>query len=187
MKVLAVTVLVAVALAGCDREKRQFEPPGAAASVPDTKRATSLRPGAGEPIEPGVTAASQSTDYEANAYAVNQGKRLYRWYNCSGCHAQGGGGMGPALMDAKWFYGSRPADIFATITEGRPNGMPAFGGRIPEDQIWQITAYVRSLSGQLRKDVAPSRADSLAGAPPENERDREQPIAANPAPSSPTP
>ena len=37
---------------------------------------------------------------------------------------------------------------------------------------------VRSLSGQLKKDVAPSRADSLAGAAPENERDRERRLAA---------
>jgi cytochrome c oxidase cbb3-type subunit 3 len=48
--------------------------------------------------------------------------------------------------------------------------MPAFRGRIPDDQVWQLVAYVRSLSGQLRKDVAPSRSDSLSGAPPENER-----------------
>jgi cytochrome c oxidase cbb3-type subunit 3 len=47
--------------------------------------------------------------------------------------------------------------------------------------VWQIVAYVRSMSGQLRKDVAPSRSDSLAGAPPENERDQEKPVPAQPA------
>jgi cytochrome c oxidase cbb3-type subunit 3 len=54
--------------------------------------------------------------------------------------------------------------------------MPSVGGRIAEDQVWQIVAYVRSLSGQLRKDVAPSRSDSLPGASPENERDEEKPV-----------
>ena len=39
--------------------------------------------------------------------------------------------------------------------------MPSFGGRIPDDQVWQLVAYVRSMSGQLRKDVAPSRSDEL--------------------------
>jgi cytochrome c oxidase cbb3-type subunit 3 len=66
--------------------------------------------------------------------------------------------------------------------------MPAFGGRIPEDQLWQIVAYVRSLSGQLRKDVAPSRSDGMAGAPPENVRDEERPIASKspqPTPAEP--
>jgi cytochrome c oxidase cbb3-type subunit 3 len=63
--------------------------------------------------------------------------------------------------------------------------MPAFGGRIPDDQIWQLVAYVRSLSGQLRKDVAPSRSDSLSGAPPENERDTAKPKPEAPPPSPP--
>src|SRR5690348_16298225 len=64
--------------------------------------------------------------YEQNAYAVSQGKNLFRTFNCSGCHSQGGGGMGPPLMDGRWRYGGEPQDIFAIITGGRPNGMPAF-------------------------------------------------------------
>ena len=96
------------------------------------------------------------------------------WFNCAGCHASGGGGgMGPPLMDDEWRYGSDPASIFDTIMKGRPNGMPSFGGHIPEDQVWQLVAYVRSMSGMLRPDVAPSRADSLFPAPPENARPSE--------------
>ena len=129
-----------------------------------------------EPIETARLATKQDRHDEYNAFLVNQGKRLFRWYNCNGCHAQGGGNMGPPLMDDKWLYGHQPTDIYASIVEGRPKGMPAFGGRIPEDQLWQLVAYVRSLSGQLRKDVAPSRGDGLAGAPPENERDIERPV-----------
>ena len=30
---------------------------------------------------------------EQNAYAIAQGKRLFSWYNCVGCHANGGGGI----------------------------------------------------------------------------------------------
>ena len=112
---------------------------------------------------------------DENAFAVNQGKRLYRWYNCSGCHSNGGGGMGVPLMDAEWRYGHEPRAIYASIVEGRPNGMPAFGGRIPDEQVWQIVAYVRSLSGQVQKDVAPSRSDTISGAPPENTRPEAKP------------
>ena len=178
----AIAVLASLVLAaGCEREQRRFEPPGAAASAPDPTRATSVRPGATDAAEPGVTPASQAANYEENAYAVAQGKRLFRWYNCSGCHGQGGGNMGPPLMDDKWIYGHEPADIFRTVVQGRPNGMPAFGGRIPEDQLWQIVSYVRSMSGQLRKDVAPSRGDTLSGPSPENERTQERPVAASAA------
>jgi cytochrome c oxidase cbb3-type subunit 3 len=69
--------------------------------------------------------------------------------------------MGPPLMDDKWIYGSEPQKIFETIVQGRPNGMPAFGNKIVSDQVWQIVAYVRSMSGLLRKDVAPGRTDDM--------------------------
>jgi cytochrome c oxidase cbb3-type subunit 3 len=77
-------------------------------------------------------------------------------------------------MDSEWRYGSDPANIFASIMQGRPNGMPSFGGHIPEDQAWQIVAYVQSMSGGARKDVAPSRGDGLYPGNPENARS-EQP------------
>lgn len=69
--------------------------------------------------------------------------------------------MGPPLMDDKWIYGSEPEQIFETIVQGRPNGMPAFGNKVVSDQVWQIVAYVRSMSGLLRKDVAPGRTDDM--------------------------
>ena len=179
---LAAALLLVLLQAGCERERRDFEPPkgAAAASAP---RMTTLRPGAGEPLRPGhrPERPGPAHEVESNAFLVASGKRLFRWYNCNACHAQGGGKFGPALMDAAWLYGAAPADIFASIVEGRPNGMPAFGGRVPEDQVWQLVAYVRSLSGQLRQDAAPSRADGLAGAPPENTRPQEKPVAAPPA------
>ena len=97
----AAGVLVAVAaslpLAGCYREKRAFSPPAPPSSAPDDKRATSNVAGGASAVEAGVVAiASKAPLYEENAFAVNQGKRLFRWYNCNGCHAQGGGNMGPA-------------------------------------------------------------------------------------------
>ena len=81
--------------------------------------------------------------------------------NCNGCHAAGGGAMGPALMDETWIYGSGPQNIYATIMEGRPNGMPSFRGRIPDEQAWQIVAYVRSLADMAPKDVVPARGDGI--------------------------
>jgi cytochrome c oxidase cbb3-type subunit 3 len=169
MRTLLLPVLTVLVLVGaCEREKREFRgqpstPPQSAASMTD------LKPGAA-PIP-----ASQKNPVEENAYAVSEGKRLFRWYNCNGCHGAGGGNMGPALMDDKWIYGHEPANVFATIVQGRPNGMPAFGGRIPETQVWQLTAYVRSLSGQLAKDVAPGRSDAIQSGEPESARDKEAP------------
>jgi cytochrome c oxidase cbb3-type subunit 3 len=84
--------------------------------------------------------------YYDNADAVNTGRILFGQFNCSGCHSNGGGGMAPALMDDEWIYGGRLEQIHQSIVEGRPNGMPAWGGKIPDQQIWQIATYVRSMS-----------------------------------------
>jgi cytochrome c oxidase cbb3-type subunit 3 len=100
--------------------------------------------------------------YTNNVWAVSEGQRLFRWYNCAGCHARGGGGMGPPLMDAHWLYGDRPEDVFVTIVGGRPNGMPAYGARVSAAQIWQLVAYVRSLGGGVPKSMQSPRADDAS-------------------------
>ena len=166
----SVCALLPLALAAaCERENRDFKKPLLPANpVAQADAVSDLQPGqAGK----GMRATAAVGGYtEATAQALAQGKMLYRWYNCIGCHAQGGGGIGPALMDDRWIYGSRPDEIFATIMEGRPNGMPSFRGRIPEEQAWQLAAYVRSLSGLVSTDVAPNRSDGLAGALPDEKK-----------------
>jgi mono/diheme cytochrome c family protein len=99
--------------------------------------------------------------YEGNAYQISEGQRYYEWFNCSGCHAHGGGDIGPALMDDEWRYGGAITQIRASIADGRPNGMPAFGDKIPDEQLWQIAAYVRSMSGNADKLAASSRDDHM--------------------------
>ena len=167
-------ILVTVAFSGCGREKRDFDRPHVAPNpIAQADAVSDLQPGQ---AGPGMRATAAVGGYtESNVYAVAQGKHLYRWYNCSGCHAQGGGGIGPPLMDDQWIYGSKPDEIFATIMEGRPNGMPSFRGRIPEEHAWQIVAYVRSMSGLISAGAATSRSDGLAAAPAEAQRKPERP------------
>ena len=69
-------------------------------------------------------------------------------------------------MDDEWIYGSSSAQIVASILQGRPNGMPSFRRLLTEQQMWHIAAYVRSMGGQLSKDVPASRTDTLANTPP---------------------
>jgi len=114
---------------------------------------------------------------------MSQGKHLFEWFNCVGCHAHGGGSIGPALMDADWIYGDDPQSIYQTILGGRPNGMPAFNGRISQTQAWQLVAYVRSLSGQASKSASPSRSDSLQLKEAEQSQPRQQMQPAAPASS----
>ncbi len=62
---------------------------------------------------------------------------------------------------AEWIYGSSPAQIYESIAEGRPNGMPSWGGQIQEYQIWQLVTYVRSVGGFEGKVATPSRAEGM--------------------------
>ena len=66
--------------------------------------------------------------------------------NCTGCHFNGGGGMGPALMSGHWRYGGRIEQIYESIAQGRPNGMPSWQFVLQPQQIWDLAAYVKSLS-----------------------------------------
>jgi cytochrome c oxidase cbb3-type subunit 3 len=78
--------------------------------------------------------------------AAAEGRVLFVRYNCSGCHGgRAGGGMGPSLRDPVWRYGNSDAQIFSTIAEGRDQGMPAWGVKVPEEQVWKLVAYVQSL------------------------------------------
>jgi cytochrome c oxidase cbb3-type subunit 3 len=173
---LCLVAICALVVSGCEREQRRFsEPPGASDAL-NTITQSELQPG---PVTP---ARNEPSPYDYNAHAIAQGKQMYEWFNCSGCHAQGGGAIGPPLMDDKWIYGEAPQNIFATIVEGRPNGMPAFRGRIPTQQVWQIVAYVRSLSGQVPKDAAPSRSDHLFMKKSEQSGPDLEPVPSSPPP-----
>jgi cytochrome c oxidase cbb3-type subunit 3 len=142
---------------GCQREHRDLKPsPTRLAIFSDAARESTLRPGG--PVQP---EAVVTNPYNGSAYDISEGQRLFNWYNCSGCHANGGGGIGPPLIKKEWIYGGEPANIFDTVVKGRPNGMPSWGGRIPEYQIWQIVAYVRSLNGDQPKSATASREDTL--------------------------
>ena len=155
-----VAAVLAASTAACRKTERSLrEPPPAAARI-DTVSLSPLQPG------PKLPAVRVKNPYEGNPFAISEGQRLYLWFNCAGCHSRGGGGMGPALMDNFWAYGDDPANIFASIVEGRPNGMPAWRGRIPDYQIWQIVAYIQTLRADKPIASPPGpRQDHLQAAP----------------------
>jgi len=150
-------VLLALLAAACHREQRTIQPSAQESARPMPVRVSGLQPG---PKQLGATTALNNP-YEGNAYAISQGQQLFDKYNCSGCHFHGGGGIGPALMDEEWIYGSSPAQIYTSIAEGRPNGMPSWGGHIPEYQIWQLVTYVRSVGGFEGRVATASRSEGM--------------------------
>ena len=92
---LAGVVALLALLGGCSREKRDYS--GTLMQSHD-----------------------RSAAYLGNAQHISEGQRLFVWMNCAGCHSHGGGGMGPALMDDRWIYGSDDASVFETIAPDQP-------------------------------------------------------------------
>lgn len=176
-RLFCITAALVLALAACEREDRDSRTTPVSESPPASITMGSLFPGNTKPPPP----SPQRAHYEADAYDVSEGKRLFQWFNCNGCHANGGGDKGPALMDDKWLYGGEIENIYASIVQGRPNGMPTFRNKIPEQQVWQLAAYVRSLSGQLRKDVESGRQDDMNAKPSEQRMLRGVPGSAQPS------
>jgi cytochrome c oxidase cbb3-type subunit 3 len=132
--------LAAILMLSCNEEERALQPGPTAAALVQATPQVELQPGV--PLPP----PDIRNPFANNQHAISEGKRLFANFNCAGCHSPGGGGgIGPPLIDSSWIYGSEPANIFDTIVRGRPNGMPAFSGKMPEYQIWQIVAYVESM------------------------------------------
>src|SRR5262245_27620968 len=105
------------------------------------------------PLPGGRQPSPPANPLEGDRAAIAEGRRLFVHYNCSGCHGgHAGGGMGPSLRDPDWIYGSDPAHVFDSIAEGRAHGMPAWGNRVPSEQLWQMTAYVSSLGTRGEPD-----------------------------------
>jgi cytochrome c oxidase cbb3-type subunit 3 len=180
MRSPALLSLIVLLLAGCEREDRRMKEEShrhqlamGSAVNPELAPGTVARP-------PGELKFSRENPYQGNAYMTSQGQQLYLNMNCVGCHANGGGGMGPPLMDDEWLYGSDPESVYRSIVEGRPNGMPSYRGKVTVQQVWSLVSYVRSMSGQLRKDVSPGRTDSMSVKKPEQMHPEEHPTRQQP-------
>jgi len=159
--IVSIAILMMASLSACHRSA---EPDSVAASKPAI---------VSNPVGP-VPGAMQNISYPTNPFhndpvALQDGRRLFDWYNCSGCHGgHAGGGMGPSLRDPVWIYGNRDDQIFDTIAHGRSNGMPAWGTRIPEQQIWELVAYIKSMGSPQEPDPPVEPANEMVANPQNN-------------------
>ena len=134
---------------------------GATATTTSTSAANVPAPGAGQNVT-SQPAASVTNPVRSTPESIAAGKRAYD-ANCAACHgnlAQGAvkagmtisiieeqrGKQPPDLTDEQWDHGSSDGDIFTVIKRGvPPTMMPGFDGRIPDEDIWNIVNYLRTL------------------------------------------
>ena len=134
---LLVAVTAATVVAGCGRTPGDVTTRGAPAPV-----LVSVGPTPG----PGGDDTGRENPFAADRAAAGAGRRLFRQFNCSGCHGEhGGGSMGPSLRDQEWRYGREDMRIFSSIAQGRADGMPAWHARLEQDQIWRLVTYIKTM------------------------------------------
>ncbi len=74
---------------------------------------------------------------------IQEGARLFGQTCTHYCHGKDGGpSRAPKLRGQRL----EPGYVYARITKGTPNGMPAFGTAMPEETIWKLVAFVVSIS-----------------------------------------
>lgn len=152
------------ALAGCGKMKggSTDQPPLARVPADATLRQIPLGAPPGQATS---IAAAIGNPFEGDPAAIQEGKRLFGAMNCVYCHGpQASGLMGPSLNQPGWRYGGTPAQLYNSIHDGRPKGMPAWGERLPPQQIWQLVAYLESLGGA--EPPAQRAMTTLGGAQP---------------------
>ena len=89
--------------------------------------------------------------------AIDEGGRLFPWFHCAEYHGPNAGGyIGPSLRDPWWRYGCDPASIYQSIWAGRPNGMPTWGNQIPEQAMWKLVAFIKSLQDEEPDAMQPA-------------------------------
>ena len=99
--------------------------------------------------------------FAGDAKAIAEGKQTFEGV-CSGyCHVTENStrpGQCPSLFDCEWKNGSTDADIFRIMSDGVPKTqMIGFKGRIPDETLWKILAYLRSAS-KCQQDGKPAAA-----------------------------
>jgi cytochrome c oxidase cbb3-type subunit 3 len=142
--------LLLLVLGGCRRSEGGGAATPPAAGFPSAKAITAAPLGQVAGASGNVMALSIANPFEQNPQAIEQGKQLYVKMNCAGCHAYNGkGNMGPDLTDTYWRYGGLPVQIYKSIQEGRPQGMPAWGAALPPEDIWKVVAYIQSFGGSV--------------------------------------
>ena len=99
-----------------------------------------------------------------NPAAVEAGQKRFLQL-CSGCHARNGEGgqgegQGPNLVTSWEVRRAQDRDLFGSIKNGvKGTAMPAFA--LPDDQVWEIAAFVRSLNAPAISVPVPG--DAVAG------------------------
>jgi mono/diheme cytochrome c family protein len=89
--------------------------------------------------------AQERNPFRSDLAAAEAGRQTFLGA-CSACHgANGEGGQGPNLVTGRRIGRLSDRQLFHSIKDGLPGtDMPPF--RLPDEKVWQLVSYVRSMS-----------------------------------------
>jgi mono/diheme cytochrome c family protein len=127
----------------------------AACSDPAPDVAASVQPPPSNAVKVALTSGSDFPTYSDTSSEVADGAQLFSRQRCAECHSDAG-----IILGA----GNGNIDVIATaIRDGRPDGMPAYGGKLTDAQIWQLAAFVKALDTRADSETVRSGVDLTAG------------------------
>ncbi|RJP20038.1 MAG: cytochrome-c oxidase, cbb3-type subunit II [Deltaproteobacteria bacterium] len=89
--------------------------------------------------------AATRNPFAGDRAAEEEGERIFK-ENCRSCHGEkGAGGFGPKLAVKDHKFGNGDADLFTSVADGRPGGMPSFLPQLGKDRVWKVVSYIRHL------------------------------------------
>ncbi len=95
--------------------------------------------------------------FAGDTQAISEGKLIFEAVCAGYCHATEGAareGRCPNLFDCAWKHGSSDQEVFQVVAAGVPQTeMVGFKGKLPDDILWKVIAYVRAAS-QCSKPAA---------------------------------
>ena len=120
---------------------------------------------AAEAVAAAAKASQPSVNpYHGDAAAIADGQQVFTQI-CAACHKPDASGLvGPSLVDPYWKYGHTDAELFQTVMEGRPGGMPAWGAQLGSEKVWRALAYLETLPKSNVPGVGVSRLHAAARA-----------------------
>jgi cytochrome c oxidase cbb3-type subunit 3 len=87
----------------------------------------------------------QTNPFHGNEAAIAEGSQVFT-ETCVACHLPNAQGLvGPSLVDPYWKYGSSDPELYATVADGRPGGMPGWSSLLGAEKIWKVLAYLETL------------------------------------------
>ncbi len=91
---------------------------------------------------------------EATSASVVRGRQRYV-FTCRQCHGNTGkgdgdmshaGGAPSDFTDAVWQHGGTDGELFLVIRDGVTADMLGYSGQIPEEDMWHLVNYIKSLA-----------------------------------------